>query len=108
MLILEYVPHGDLLGCLRKSRGMDDQYYSCPENFQEEITSYDLLSFAQQIAYGMSFLASKKVDITFLFAESTFNYNAVDKKTCFHVTKCLHFLLIVSRFFTVILQLEIF
>ncbi|XP_074632644.1 tyrosine kinase receptor Cad96Ca-like isoform X3 [Acropora palmata] len=60
MLILEYVPHGDLLGCLRKSRGMDDQYYSCPENFQEEITSYDLLSFAQQIAYGMSFLASKK------------------------------------------------
>ncbi|XP_067052021.1 tyrosine kinase receptor Cad96Ca-like isoform X2 [Acropora muricata] len=61
MLILEYVPHGDLLGCLRKSRGMDDQYYSCPENFQEEITSYDLLSFAQQIAYGMSFLASKKI-----------------------------------------------
>ena len=69
MLILEYVPHGDLLGCLRKSRGMDDQYYSSPENFQEEITSYDLLSFAQQIAYGMSFLASKKVWYNILICE---------------------------------------
>lgn len=69
MLILEYVPHGDLLGCLRKSRGMDDQYYSCPENFQDEITSYDLLSFAQQIAYGMSFLASKKVWYNILICE---------------------------------------
>ena len=61
MLILEYVPHGDLLGYLRHSRGVEDKYYSCPENCQEEVTSYDLLSFAQQIASGMSFLASKKV-----------------------------------------------
>ena len=62
MLILEYVPYGDLLGYLRKSRGIEDKYYNCPESWQEEVTSYDLLSFAQQIASGMSFLASKKVD----------------------------------------------
>ena len=61
MLILEYVPYGDLLGYLRKSRGMEDKYYSCPENCQQEVTPYDLLSFAQEIASGMSFLASKKV-----------------------------------------------
>ncbi|KAM7450728.1 hypothetical protein ABFA07_001718 [Porites harrisoni] len=61
MLILEYVPYGDLLGYLRKSRGIEDKYYNCPESWQEEVTSYDLLSFAQQIAYGMSFLASKKI-----------------------------------------------
>ncbi|CAH3106807.1 unnamed protein product [Porites lobata] len=61
MLILEYVPYGDLLGYLRKSRGMEDKYYNCPESWQEEVTSYDLLSFAQQIASGMSFLASKKI-----------------------------------------------
>ena len=63
MLILEYAPYGDLLGYLRKSRGMEDKYYNCPENWQQEVTSYDLLSFAQQIASGMSFLASKKVHI---------------------------------------------
>ena len=61
MLILEYAPYGDLLGYLRKSRGMEDKYYSCPENCQQEVTPYDLLSFAQQLASGMSFLASKKV-----------------------------------------------
>ena len=63
MLILEFAPYGDLLGYLRKSRGMEDKYYNCPENWQQEVTSYDLLSFAQQIASGMSFLASKKVPI---------------------------------------------
>ena len=68
MLILEYVPYGDLLGYLRKSRGMEDKYYTCPESCQQEVTSYDLLSFAQQIASGMSFLASKKVNASqFLF-----------------------------------------
>lgn len=61
MLILEYVAYGDLLGYLRKSRGMEDKYYSCSESCEQEVTSYDLLSFAQQIASGMSFLASKKV-----------------------------------------------
>ena len=68
MLILEYAPYGDLLGYLRKSRGLEDKYYSSAENCQQEVTSYDLLSFAQQISAGMSFLASKKVSDLCLFS----------------------------------------
>ena len=63
MLVLEYVPYGDLLGYLRKSRGMEDKYYSSPECCQQDVTSYDLLSFAQQISSGMSFLAAKNVRV---------------------------------------------
>ena len=68
MLILEYAPYGDLLGYLRKSRGLDDKYYKSPESCQQEVSSYDLLSFAQQISAGMSFLASKKVCDSCLFS----------------------------------------
>ena len=67
MLILEYAPYGDLLGYLRKSRGVEDKYYSTPEFCQQEVTPYDLLSFAQQISAGMSFLASKKVGYSCLY-----------------------------------------
>ena len=68
MLILEYAPYGDLLGYLRKSRGLEDKYYKSPESCQQEVSSYDLLSFAQQISAGMSFLASKKVCDSCLFS----------------------------------------
>ena len=61
MLVMEYVPYGDLLGYLRKTRGIDDMYYNCAEHCNQEVTSYDLLSFSQQIASGMSFLADKNV-----------------------------------------------
>ncbi|PFX21438.1 Metabotropic glutamate receptor 7 [Stylophora pistillata] len=61
MLVLEYAPYGDVLGYLRKSRGVEDQFYCSPECCQQEVTSYDLLSFAQQIASGMRFLTSKKI-----------------------------------------------
>ena len=63
MLVLEYAPYGDLLGYLRKTRGLEDKYYSSSECCQQEVTSYDMLSFAQQVASGMRFLASKKVRI---------------------------------------------
>lgn len=63
MLVLEYAPYGDFLGYLRKSRGLEDKYYCSPECCKQEVTSYDLVSFVQQIASGMSFLASKKVRI---------------------------------------------
>ena len=63
MLLLEYAPYGDLLGYLRKSRGLEDKYYSSPECCRQGVTSYDLVSFSQQIASGMSFLASKKVQM---------------------------------------------
>lgn len=68
MLLLEYAPYGDLLGYLRKSRGLEDKYYKSPESCQQEVSSYDLLSFAQQISAGMSFLASKKVRDSSLFS----------------------------------------
>ena len=67
MLILEYAPYGDLLGYLRKSRGLEDKFYCSPESCQQEVTSYDLLSFSHQIASGMSFLASKKVCVLILY-----------------------------------------
>ena len=31
MVIIEYVPYGDLLGYLRKSRGQHDTYYKDPD-----------------------------------------------------------------------------
>ena len=112
MLLLEYVQHGDLLGFLRKSRGMEDKYYSCPESLQEEVTSYHLLSFAQQIASGMSFLASKKVDVFKHVYGFKFRYAQIHKfntRTRFHVNKAFHVLFFsIPRFFTVILLLEMF
>ena len=63
MVIVEYIPYGDLLGYLRKSRGAHDNYYNVP-GFQtpSHLTSRQLLSFAWQIADGMEFLASMKVN----------------------------------------------
>ena len=31
MMIIEYEPYGDLLGYLRKSRGLNDTYYKDPD-----------------------------------------------------------------------------
>ena len=63
MLILEYLPFGDLLGYLRRSRGHDDKHTSgelCPNS---SLTSEVLCRFAYMVADGMSFLARKKVII---------------------------------------------
>ena len=60
VMIMEYLVYGDLLGYLRKSRGIHDKYHlghgSVPER---EI--YDLVLFAKQIAAGMVFLGSRGV-----------------------------------------------
>ena len=62
MVIIEYVPYGDLLGYLRKSRGQHDTYYKDPDvKPRTNLTSKQLISLAWQIADGMSYLASKKV-----------------------------------------------
>ena len=62
LVITEYVPYGDLLGYLRKSRGLNDTYYKNPDfKPQTTLTSQQLMSFAWQIADGMSYLSSKKV-----------------------------------------------
>ncbi|XP_020600918.1 proto-oncogene tyrosine-protein kinase receptor Ret-like [Orbicella faveolata] len=62
MVIIEYVPYGDLLGYLRKSRGLNDTYYKDPDiKPQTSLTSQQLMTFAWQIADGMSYLSSKSI-----------------------------------------------
>ena len=62
MVLIEYIPCGDLLGYLRKSRGLNDTYYKNPDIKPEtNLTSEQLMKFAWQVADGMSYLSSKKV-----------------------------------------------
>lgn len=62
MVITEYVPYGDLLGYLRKSRGLHDTYYNDPDiKPQSSLGSDHLFSFAWDIASGMDYLSSKKI-----------------------------------------------
>ena len=57
---MEYMPCGDLLGYLRKCRGVRDRYY-IGEGRAQDLTNYDLVMFAKQIAAGMVFLGSRGV-----------------------------------------------
>ncbi|XP_066024495.1 fibroblast growth factor receptor 2-like isoform X2 [Pocillopora verrucosa] len=60
LVLVEYVPFGDLVGYLRKSRGLNDTYYKDPDiKPQTNLTSQQLMKFAWQIADGMSYLSSK-------------------------------------------------
>ena len=62
LVLIEYVPFGDLLGYLRKSRGLNDTYYKDPDiKLQTNLTSQQLIKFSWQIADGMSYLSSKSV-----------------------------------------------
>ncbi|XP_068733604.1 fibroblast growth factor receptor 1-A-like [Montipora capricornis] len=62
MVLIEYVPFGDLLGYLRKSRGLNDTYYKNPDIQPEtNLTSEQLMKFAWQVADGMCYLSSKKI-----------------------------------------------
>ncbi|PFX33184.1 Proto-oncogene tyrosine-protein kinase receptor Ret [Stylophora pistillata] len=59
MVLIEYVPYGDLLGYLRKSRGLNDTYYKDPDiKPKTNLTSRQLTKFAWQVADGMSYLSS--------------------------------------------------
>lgn len=62
MIVLEYLPYGDLLGYLRKSRGLEDTYNTGEKRPNSRLTEKDLLSFAWMIADGMSYLATLKVN----------------------------------------------
>ena len=68
LVLIEYVPFGDLLGYLRKSRGLNDTYYKDTDiKPQTNLTSQQLMKFAWQIADGMSYLSSIPVrDVTIL------------------------------------------
>ncbi|XP_022803128.1 proto-oncogene tyrosine-protein kinase receptor Ret-like [Stylophora pistillata] len=62
LVLIEYVAFGDLLGYLRKSRGLKDTYYKDPNiKPQTNLTSQQLMKFAWQIADGMSYLSSKSI-----------------------------------------------
>ena len=62
LVLIEYVPFGDLLGYLRKSRGLNDTYFKDPDiKPQTSLTSQQLIKFAWQIADGMSNLSSRFV-----------------------------------------------
>ncbi|PFX23726.1 Tyrosine kinase receptor Cad96Ca [Stylophora pistillata] len=62
LVLIEYVPYGDLLGYLRKSRGLNDTYYKDPDiEPNTNLTSQQLMKFSWQIADGMSYLSSKSI-----------------------------------------------
>ena len=62
LVIIEYVPYGDLLGYLRKSRGLNDNYFKDPDiKPQTSLSSLQLILMSWQIADGMSYLSSRKV-----------------------------------------------
>ena len=61
-VITEYVPYGDLLGYLRKSRGSMDTCYKDPDvKPQTSLTSRQLIMFSWHIADGMRYLSSRNV-----------------------------------------------
>ena len=65
LVLIEYVPYGDLLGYLRKSRGLNDTYYKDPDiKPKTSQTSQQLMKFAWQIADGMSYLSLRKASLS--------------------------------------------
>ncbi|KAL9953714.1 hypothetical protein ACROYT_G041170 [Oculina patagonica] len=80
MVLIEYIPYGDLLGFLRRSRGLNDKYYKDPDIMPKtSLTSDQLLKFAFEIADGMSFLAFNKIIHRDLAAR---NVLVGDNETC--------------------------
>ena len=67
LVFIEYVPYGDLLGYLRKSRGLNDTYFNDPDvKPRTNLTSQQLMQFAWQIADGMNYLSSSKVSLGYV------------------------------------------
>ena len=65
LVLIEYVPYGDLLGYLRKSRGLNDTYYKDPDIIPKtSLTSQQLMKFSWQIADGMSYLSLRKASLS--------------------------------------------
>jgi serine/threonine protein kinase len=63
MIIVEYVPGGNLKDYLLNSRGGSKDTYANLAPFSATLTSKDLLTFAYQIARGMSYLEQIKVTV---------------------------------------------
>ena len=66
LVIIEYVPYGDLLGYLRRSRGLNDTYFKDPDvKPRTSLTSQQLMKFSWHVAEGMRYLSSKNVSFNF-------------------------------------------
>ena len=64
LVILEFVPHGDLLGYLKKSKGeTDDYYYLRGAEVPQKIPTQQLYKFASDIARGMEFISAHQVSL---------------------------------------------
>ncbi|CAH3161302.1 unnamed protein product, partial [Pocillopora meandrina] len=62
LVLIEYVPYGDLLGYLRKSRHLEDNYFKDPDiKPQTSLTSQQLMKFSWQVADGIHYLSSKNI-----------------------------------------------
>ncbi|XP_067044403.1 fibroblast growth factor receptor 1-like isoform X2 [Acropora muricata] len=62
LVVVEYAQYGDLLGYLRKSRGVHDNYYSDSSvKPRSTLTSKQLLKFAWEVSDGMEYLSMKKI-----------------------------------------------
>ncbi|KAJ7372078.1 hypothetical protein OS493_020502 [Desmophyllum pertusum] len=77
LVILEFVPHGDLLGYLRKSKGATDDYYNLRSaDVPRKIPIQQLYKFASDIARGMEFISAHQgvVPVKWLAIESLTNH----------------------------------
>ncbi|KAL9964194.1 hypothetical protein ACROYT_G027792 [Oculina patagonica] len=62
LVLIEYAPFGNLLGYLRKSRGLNDTCFKDPDvKPQTSLTAEQLIRFAWQVADGMFYLSSIKI-----------------------------------------------
>ncbi|XP_078371020.1 uncharacterized protein LOC144654684 isoform X2 [Oculina patagonica] len=62
LVILEFVPYGDLLGYLKKSKGETDDYYNLKSaEVSRKIPKQQLYKFACDIARGMEFLSAHQL-----------------------------------------------
>ncbi|CAH1269118.1 FGFR1 [Branchiostoma lanceolatum] len=61
MLIVEYVPNGDLLSFLRKDRTTRNVTYENLHTESRTLQNTDLISFAWQVSKGMCYLASMQI-----------------------------------------------
>ncbi|XP_035679045.1 kin of IRRE-like protein 3 [Branchiostoma floridae] len=60
MLVVEYVPNGDLLSFLRRDRAARNVTYANLHTESRTLQNTDLISFAWQVSKGMCYLASKQ------------------------------------------------
>jgi hypothetical protein len=61
-VVIEYISHGDLLGFLRKTRGLVDTTYALPSRIpQSRLSQNQLLRMACDVVLGMNHLSRNQV-----------------------------------------------